>query len=95
MRILDVLSVFLAGGMVGVLAQRARNTNDRLQASMGMQWALTLILAGQGAQGAARLLDAGPDIQFTARAIRTLALIAGLVVYLRSDAPRWIGAERR
>jgi len=94
-RILDVLSVFLAGGMVGVLAQRARNTNDRLQASMGMQWALTLILAGQGAQAAGRLLDAGPDIQFTARAIRTLALIAGLVVYLRSDAPRWIGAERR
>lgn len=95
MRVLDVLSVFLAGGLVGVLVQRYRNATERLEPSPGMVWALVLILAGQGAQAAARLLDASPDVLFAVRTIRTLALIAGLIVYLRSDAPRFITASRR
>lgn len=94
MRALDVLSVFLAGGLVGVLVQRHRNAADRLEPSLGMVWALVLIVAGQGLQAAARLLDAGPDVLFAVRTIRTLALIAGLIVYLRSDAPRFVAGRR-
>jgi hypothetical protein len=95
MRVLDVLTVFIAGGVVGVLVQRARNTTARLQVSMGMQWALTLILAGPGVQAAARLLDAGSDIQFAAGVFRTAALIAAVIIYLRSDAPKAVDAQRR
>lgn len=95
MRVLDVLSVFIAGGLVGVLVQRSRNAVDRLEPSMGMTWALALILVGQGIQSAARLLDAGPGVLSAARGLRTLALIAALIVYLRSEAPRFVAATRR